>query len=133
MRAYIRPDSFLIWEGPDGQIMTGTSKHQVTFTNGLSMEATNGSGLLVPSRVSTLTISNPEPLDAGTYTCSVMGTDQAVTIELVVNETATTSTASKFNNSKLIVCRDLASIVREFRFTTPLSHCLNYLYLHVFL
>ena len=90
MKAFIRPDSFFIWEGPGGQIVNGTSKHQITFTSGLPLEAVDD-GSLVPSRVSTLTIFNPEPSDAGTYTCSVVGTNQAVTIELLVNGTNTPS------------------------------------------
>ena len=89
MRAFIRPDSSLIWEGPVGQgILTGgTGKHQITFSDGAPNSAANGGGVLVPSRVSSLTITNPEPSDAGTYTCSVMGTSETVTIELMMNGT----------------------------------------------
>ena len=91
MRAFIHPDSSLIWEGPGGQRITGSSKHHITFTNGLPVEAADGSDLLVPSRVSTLTIFNPEPSDTGTYTCSVnnMGTNQTVTVVVSVNNGTT--------------------------------------------
>ena len=41
--------------------------------------------MLVPSRVSTLTITNPEPSDASTYICSVNGTSEAITLELKVD------------------------------------------------
>ena len=102
MRAFIRPDSFLIWEGPGGQRINGTDKYQIIFSNGSPNVAANGGGVLVPSRVSTLTITNPEPSDAGTYTCSVNGTDQAVAIELVVNGVSTpgtTGTADTTNTS----------------------------------
>ena len=113
MRAYIRPDSSLVWEGPGGQRITGgTGKHQITFSDRTSSVAVNGSGVHVPSRVSTLIITNPEPSDAGTYTCSVMGTSKAVTIELVVNGrniildttadgTQTNSTTNLGNNGTL--------------------------------
>ena len=86
MREFIRPDSFLIWEGPGGQIINGgMGKHQITFSNGSVGAAINGGGMLVPSRVSTLTITNPNSSDAGTYTCRVIGTSEVITIELIVN------------------------------------------------
>ena len=87
MRAYIRPDSSLIWERPGGQrIASGMDKHQITFSDGSPMTAANGGGELVPSRVSTLVISNPEPSDAGTYTCRVLDVINAVvTVDLLVD------------------------------------------------
>lgn len=98
MRQYIRPDNFLTWEGPGGQTITsGTIRHQIIFTDGLPDEAANGSFHVVPSRISTLVISNPEPADTGTYTCRVMGTSQVVDIQLVVNgfDTTQSGTTSK--------------------------------------
>ena len=95
MRAFIRSDSSFMWEGPGGQrINGGTGKHQITFSNGSSNAAANGLGVLVPSRISSLTITNPEPSDAGTYTCTVMGTSQAVIMELIVNGSASQLTAT---------------------------------------
>ena len=87
MKAFIRTDSSLIWERPGGQRITnGTGKHQITFSDGSPSTAANGGGELVPSRVSTLVISNPEPSDAGTYTCRVLDvTDAVVTIDLLVD------------------------------------------------
>ena len=103
MGAYIRSDSYmyLVWKGPGDQyIIDGIDKHQITFTDGSPDAAAFGSFVLVPSRVSTLTISDPEPSDAGTYTCSVMDTDQAVAIELVVvNNISTTNSASTTSNT----------------------------------
>ena len=88
MRAFIQPDSSLIWEGPGGQRITGgTDKHQITFSDGSPDAAANGGAALVPSRVSTLTISNSELSDAGIYTCTVMGTSQAIAFNLLVNST----------------------------------------------
>ena len=93
MKAFVRPDSFLIWEGPDGRRITdGTEKYQITFSDGSPEQAVNRTIKLVPSRVSTLTIFNLEPSDAGNYTCSVMGTDQAVSINLIMTEIITTMT-----------------------------------------
>ena len=86
MRGFIRPDSSLIWEGPDGQRITdGTGKHQITFSDGVPDAAANGSAVLIPSQVSTLNITNPEPSDAGTYTCTVNGTAEAIVINVWVN------------------------------------------------
>ena len=87
MRAYIRPDSSLIWEGPgDQRIVSGTDKHQITFSDGSQGTAAKGSGALVPSRVSILVISNSEPSDTGTYTCRVVGvTNAVVAIDLLVD------------------------------------------------
>ena len=86
MRAYIRPDNFLMWEGPNSRSITGgTGKHQIMFSDGTPGAAANGGSVVVPSRVSTLIITNPEPSDAGTYTCTVMDTNEAVTMELTVN------------------------------------------------
>jgi hypothetical protein len=120
MRAYIRPDSSLIWEGPGGRtIAGGTGKHQITFSNGSPGTAANGSAVAVPSRVSTLVISNPEPSDAGTYTCSVMGTTEAVTMELTVNGSASLSTTSSKSRLKnQAACSNDPYICGEFRFTT---------------
>ena len=86
MRAFIRPDSSLIWEGPGGwRIAGGTGKHKITFSDGSQDAAVNGTGVLVPSRVSTLVISNPKPSDAGTYMCRVVGVSNAVVaIDLLV-------------------------------------------------
>ena len=114
MRAFIRPDSSLIWEGPGGRRITDEmEKYEITFSDGSPEAAANGRISLVPSRVSTLTITNLEPSDAGTYTCSVTGTTEAVTMELIVNgtnrvdivntsttnTTQTTSTTSVNNNT----------------------------------
>ena len=87
MRAFIRPDSSLIWEGPGHQRITdGTGKYQITFSDGSPDAAANGSTMLVPSRVSTLIITDPEPSDAGTYTCRVMGVNNTVvTFNLLVD------------------------------------------------
>ena len=88
MRAFIQLDSSLIWEGPGGQRITGgIGKHQITFSDRSPGAAANGGVQLVPSRVSKLTISNPELSDAGIYTCTVMGTSQAFAFNLLVNST----------------------------------------------
>ena len=125
MRAFIRPDSSLIWEGPGGQrISGGTGKHQITFSDGSPNAAANGFVLLVPSRVSTLTITNPEPSDAGTYTCSVMGTSEAVTIELDTNILTTDLDINTTDvNSVDVNSTDCPHT--EKIFTTSLTHNVN--------
>ena len=90
MSAFILPDSSLIWEGPNNQILTsGTGKYQITFSNGSRDMAIDGSGTIVPSRVSTLTISNPEKSDQGVYSCSVMGTNKMIDLVIMINDTKT--------------------------------------------
>ena len=93
MRAFIQPDSSLIWDGPGGRRITGgMEKYQITFSDGAPEQAVNRTIELVPSRVSTLTIFSLEPSDAGNYTCSVTGTDQAVSVNLIMAESITTTT-----------------------------------------
>ena len=92
MSAFIRPDSSLIWEGPDNQILANGTKYQITFSNGSRYTAVDGSGGLVPSRVSTLTISNPDKSDRGVYTCSIMGTNATIDLVIMIND-VNTSTA----------------------------------------
>ena len=85
MSQFIRPDDFLAWEGPNGQrIDRVTDKYQITFKNGRPRSAADGSPVLVPSRVSTLKISNPVPSDSGSYICMVLGTNLRATIEVTV-------------------------------------------------
>lgn len=91
MSAFIRPDSSLIWEGPDNQILTDGTKYQITFSNGSSNTAVDGSGRLVPSRVSTLTVSNPDKSDQGVYTCSIMGTNATIDLVIMINDTNTST------------------------------------------
>lgn len=92
MRAFIRPDSSLIWEGPDNQrLIGGTEKYQITFSNGSSDTAVNGT--LVPSRVSTLTILNPEKSDQGVYTCSIIGTNKTIDLLIMINDMKATPTS----------------------------------------
>ena len=102
MSGFIRRDESLTWVGPTGQtVVSGSNRHQITYTNGTSPQgAANGSDILVPTRVSTLTISNPEPSDSGNYTCRVIETLQAVAIELIVNGSlsADSTTTRKSNN-----------------------------------
>ena len=105
MGAYIRPDSSLIWEGPSGRRITDeVDKYQITFSDGLPDTAVDGSGVLVPSRVSTLTIYEPEKSDQGVYTCSVMGTNKSIELVIMINDVttspATTATDSSDDRSK---------------------------------
>ena len=86
MRAFIRPDSSLLWKGPSGRrIASDENKYHITFSDGVPDVAANGSQTLVPSRVSTLTIINPEPSDSGRYTCSIVGVSAEVVISVQVD------------------------------------------------
>ncbi len=100
MRAFIRPDSFLIWEGPGDQRITGeTEKYRITFSSGSRDTAANGSGTLVPSRVSTLTIYDPEKSDQGVYTCTIMGTNNTIDLVVMINDANTTVTPATNSSS----------------------------------
>ena len=117
MSVFIRPDSFLIWEGPGGRRITrGTKKYQITFSDGSPEQGVNRTVELVPSRVSTLTIFNLEPSDAGNYTCSIKGTDQAVSVNLIMDETIIAMTPT---NS--FVGDDIMTIFRPSPLTTANS------------
>ncbi len=99
MRAFIRPDSSLIWEGPDNQRLTGgTGKYQITFSNGSSNAAVNGALQLVPSRVSTLTVHDPEKSDQGVYTCSVMDSNKTIDLVITINDAKTTPVTTAFSD-----------------------------------
>ena len=100
MSAFLRPDSSLIWEGPDNQILTsGMGKYQITYSNGSTDTAVDGSGILVPSRVSTLTIFNPDKSDQGVYTCSVIGTNRTIDLVIMINDAKTSPTATETDAS----------------------------------
>ena len=102
MSGFIRPDESLTWEGPDGQIiMSG-----ISFSNNASspQAAADGSAFLVPSRISTLVISNPVASDSGNYTCRVSDTLQSVTIELFVNGSVTLDPMTSSKYIKIVSC-----------------------------
>ena len=130
MGAFIRPDSSLIWEGPGGERITPgrTNKHQITFTNGSPDAAVNGSFMLFPSRLCTLIISNPEPSDNGTYTCSVVGTDQAVTIELVVLNNASTTVTPTASTTRLDISVIVGSVTAVLGLLTFAAIALRFLW-----
>ena len=91
MCQFIRPDDFFIWETPRGQkIVSDSNKYQITFRNGAPTRAANGSSVLVPSRVSTLIISNPVSSDYGAYTCRVTGTTDSAIINVAIADVVDT-------------------------------------------
>ena len=116
MSAFIRPDSSVIWEGPGGQRIAddGTGKYHITFSDGSPEQAVNRSTELVPSRVSTLTVFNLEPSDAGDYTCSVIGTDQAITIQLIMDDSEAIFAATAPSDSLIPGPEDEATYIQPF-------------------
>lgn len=93
MSQFIRPDDFFIWETPSGQrIDSDSNKYRITFRNGAPESAANGSSVLVPSRVSTLIISNPVSSDSGAYTCRVNGTTKIAILNVTITDVVDTTT-----------------------------------------
>ena len=91
MSQFIRPDDFFIWETPSGQrIVSESNKYRITFRNGTPNSAANGSSVLVPSRVSTLIISNPVSSDSGGYTCRVTGTAESAIVNVAIADVVDT-------------------------------------------
>ena len=102
MSGFIRQDESLTWVGPEGQTITSG----ISFLNNASSPeaAADGSDVLVPSRISTLVISNPVASDSGNYTCRVSDTLQSVTIELFVNGSVTLDPMTPSKYIKIVSC-----------------------------
>ena len=81
MNGYIHPDSDFQWRRGD-QIIANTSKHIITHNKGFSDRARNGGSELVSSRTSSLQVTDIDESDAGQYTCFVLGTEEAATVQL---------------------------------------------------
>ena len=82
MSEYIRPDKDLQWFKGD-QLITNGAKYTIMYENG-SGQGQIGGAKLGSSRLSTLTISEPQLIDSGSYTCAVRGTGQSRAFELIV-------------------------------------------------
>lgn len=89
MSEYIRPDEDLQWFRGD-QLISNGAKHTIMYENG-SGQGQIGGTELGPSRLSTLTISEPQVIDSGSYTCAIRGTGQSRTFELIVEGGKTSS------------------------------------------
>ena len=76
----------ITWTGPQGAALTTSGRHAISIADGLSQSQSGGDSP-GPSVLSTLTISNVDETDEGTYTCSMMwlsGPQLMNRIELVV-------------------------------------------------
>ena len=87
MSLYLRPDDHLQWFRGGQLIASGTERYTITYSNGTSEPPGQfGESTVGPSRVSTLTISEPQLADSGTYTCAIIDTDQAEDFQLTVQK-----------------------------------------------
>lgn len=87
---YIPPDEHLQWT-TNGAVLENSEKYTITYQDGNQATAQIGGNTRLPSRISTLTIHTPTINDSGEYVCAVMGTSQFVTVNLMVENTRTTS------------------------------------------
>ena len=82
MNLFIRPDEDLQWFRGSEMIVSGTNRHTVSYRNGSAEVVVNVTTFNISSRVSVLTISNPQLSDSGTYTCRILGTEQSADVQL---------------------------------------------------
>ena len=88
MKGYIHPDSEFQWRRGDDTI-ANTSKHTITYSEGIPSRARDGGSELVSSRTSSLQIADIDKSDAGQYTCFVQGTEAAASVQLGIGEPTT--------------------------------------------
>ena len=85
MSLYLRPDEDLQWF-KDGERIVSGNRYIIIYTNGSRNRGQFGGTALVPTRVSTLIISEPQLSDSATYTCAIQDTVQSQNIALTVEE-----------------------------------------------
>ena len=85
MFLYLHPDQNLQWFKGGERIVTGTDRYKITFQDG-QLRGQSGGNNVGSSRVSTLAISKPQQSDSGTYTCSIINTNQTYAIQLTVQK-----------------------------------------------
>ena len=91
MTLYIRADEDLQWFNGSMMITSGTNRRTISYHNGRADAAQNGGSVIIPGRVSVLTISNSQQSDSGTYSCRILGTEQSADIQLNVMSTQQTT------------------------------------------
>ena len=97
---YLPGDYDITWTDPEGVALTSSGRHAISIADGLNQSQSGGESP-GPSVLSTLTISDVELTDEGTYTCSMMGLSGAQlmgSIELTVFMTVMTGTVYMYNN-----------------------------------
>lgn len=82
MSLYLRPDEDLQWF-KDGELINGTERHNISYSY-VSGKGQSGGRTTGPSRLTKLTISEPQLADSGVYTCAIRGTDQSEDIQLTI-------------------------------------------------
>ena len=83
MREFLRPDGAFQWFKDGELIDTASARYSLTFRDS-EAENTSQSGLrvLVPGRVSTLSILGPRQSDSGNYTCVVETTGVDIRLQV---------------------------------------------------
>ena len=97
---YLPGDYDITWMGPEGAVPTSSGRHAISTTTGTNQSQSGGDspGLSV---LSTLTISDAEETDVGTYFCTMVGNNDVqlsgsaelnTSIDLSRNDSTTTGT-----------------------------------------
>ena len=83
MYGYVHNDSDFLWMMGD-EILINDDRASINISDGAPMRGQNGRATPGPSRFSTLTILNIREADRGTYICTVVGTEEEASIQLMV-------------------------------------------------
>ena len=105
---YLPGDYNITWTGPQDAVLTSSGRHVISIANGLNQSQSGGDSP-GPSVLSTLTISNVEETDEGTYNCSMMGLSGAqltnsIELNVMILYTATLPSFSVSPSSISGVC-----------------------------
>ena len=82
MSRYLRPDADFLWR-KGNQSISNDSRHSITYRD--LVDDKGQRRVKTPSRGSSLTFSDLQLVDAGSYTCFVRDTDSSADVNLLVN------------------------------------------------